>query len=189
MQRMQKYIDQLLVDLLEARPAVIIRDSPFFDPEDGDDWLMDMEEADLAARKPLSEWTGIRQEQLPPARMLSDEQILALLHEIIDLLQAFNLSATFHTFVPERKQYHAIRESWNQEVPFLKFSMYYLSYCNQDQKNCPLGQEFCQCAFLEDYLSDSMDLEEDDFDDPDSDLPWKNDSRFRRGLGWDDLDL
>lgn len=189
MQRMQKYIDQLLTDLVEARPVAAIHDAPFFDPEEGDDWLLDMEESDLAPRKPLSEWTGIRQEQLPPARMMSDEQIQALLYELIDLLQAYNLAAAFHTYVPERKQYHAIRESWNQEVPLLKFSVHYLNYCDHDQKNCPLGQEFCQCAFLEDYLSESMEMGDEDLDDPDGDLPWENDSRFRRGLGWDDLDL
>lgn len=185
---MQKYVDQLLADLAEAYPSTVVYDTLFFDDEDGEEWMEELEEIDLSPYKPLSEWTGIRQEQLPPARMMSDEQIHALLQELISLLRAFNIAVAFHAFVPERKQYHAIREHWRQEAPFLKRSMHHLKYCDHDFDRCPLGSEYCQCALLDDYLADSLDLEEetDDFDD---DLPWKGDWPYRRGLGKDDLDF
>jgi len=150
--------------------------------------LLDMEEATLAPRKPLSEWTGIKQIQLPPARMMSDQQIESLLQGVIELLQAFNLMSAFHSYVPVRKQYHAIREYWNQDVPFLKYSVHYLSYCDRNQKKCPLGNEHCQCAFLEGYLAKSLRLEENDIEDFDS-LDWENNPRYRSDPGWDDLDF
>jgi hypothetical protein len=189
MQRMQRYIDQLLVDLANAKPAAVMYDFSFPEGGEGEEWKLDLEEASLAPRKPLSDWTGIKQIQLPPARMISDQQIESLLQALIELLQAFNLMSAFHTYVPVRKQYHAIREHWNQDVPFLKYSVYYLDYCDHNQKNCPLGGEYCQCAFLEDYLAESLELEEADFEDLDDDLDWENDPRYRRDPGWDDLDF
>ena len=190
MQRMQRYIDQLTADLVMAKPAAATYNFSFSDREEGEEWMLDLEEIDLAPRKSLSTWTGIQQVELPPARLLSDQQIDSLLQTLLDLLQAYNLIASFHTYVPQREQYHAIREHWDQQVPLLKHSVYYLDYCDQDQQKCPLGSEYCQCAFLEDYLTDSLDYDEEDLEEmDDEDLDWENDPRYRRGLGWDDLDL
>ena len=182
MQRMQRYVDQLIADLAKAKPAAVVYDLSFSDGDAGEEWKLNLEESALAPRKSLSEWTGIEQVQLPPARMLSDQQIQSLLKAIIELLQSFNVIAAFHTYVPIRKQYHAIREYWKQDVPFLKYAVHHLNYCDHDQKKCPLGEEYCQCAYLEDYLAESMDFEEESFDDRD----WENDRRY---LGWDDLDF
>ena len=190
MQRMQKYVDQLIADLAAAKPAFspLNYELSFGGGEDDDHgWLQEMEEIDLAPRKMLHEWTGIQQVQLPPDHMLTDQELEDLLVALLDLLHSFNLMAAFHTALPERKQYMAIRHFWDQEVPFLKHSTYYLQYCDHDKKNCILGSQDCQCAFLEKYMAQSFDFE-DELDDMDDDLRWKNDPRHR-DTGWDSPDF
>lgn len=185
---MQKYVNQLLGDLRAAKPALVFHDLPFSrEDEEGEEWLESIEELDLAPRKPLSEWVGIRKIQLPPAHMLSEAQIHSLLREIIDLLYAFNIMVAFHTYVPESKQYQVIRRQWDQKVPFLSHTVYYLEYCEQDLRNCPLGSEHCQCAFLEEYLFAAFNPDHDR-EEADDYLHDKSDPPYRRGF-WDELDF
>lgn len=111
---METYIQQLVTDITTATENAIF---PF--PETDwniHDWISDEEENQTAPVRELEEWTGIKQEQLPPAEMLSDSQISWLLTALKKMLDTYNCSFVLQTEVPERIQYAAIRENFGQSV-------------------------------------------------------------------------
>jgi len=74
---MENYLEQLLSDIDYATKNV---SWPFAEKElQLWDWIPDEEENKSAPIRSLEEWTGIHKEQLPPAEMLSDEQVNRLL--------------------------------------------------------------------------------------------------------------
>lgn len=106
---MHHYLTHLLSDIASATENV---SWPFIRKEGGydlGDWIPDEEEERMAPGRELDAWTGIRQEQLPPVDMLSDEQVHTLLVALKKLLDAYNCSFVLQTEVPERIQYMTIR--------------------------------------------------------------------------------
>lgn len=74
---MQNYIHQLLSDISCATENI---SWPFAEKQlELHDWMTDEEEDAKAPLRELEEWTSIKKEMLPPAEMLSDEQVNNLL--------------------------------------------------------------------------------------------------------------
>jgi hypothetical protein len=85
---MEKYIEQLLADIVHATENV---SSPFVEKElQLHDWISDEDEDKTAPVRSLEEWTGISKEMLPPAEMLNDEQMNQLLDALKKMLDAYN---------------------------------------------------------------------------------------------------
>ncbi|HEX5653782.1 MAG TPA: hypothetical protein VFX58_11950, partial [Chitinophagaceae bacterium] len=143
---MQKYINQLLGDIVNSTANV---NWPFAEKElHIHDWIPDEEEEKTAPLHNLEDWTGIRQEMLPPETMLNDEQLHAVLEALKKMLDAYNCSFVLQTQVPERIQYAAIRDNFNQEVKVKRWHMGFFELCvpGTEHGKCVLG-EHCQCAF------------------------------------------
>ena len=116
---MQKYIGQLLIDIADATENV---SWPFVEKSgDWNDWVTHDEEESTAPIRQLEEWTGITKEQLPPEEMLSDKQVGDVLRALNKMLDAHNWSFVLQIEVPERIQYAAIRDTFNQEAKVMRW--------------------------------------------------------------------
>jgi hypothetical protein len=155
---MAKYISQLLIDIAYATENV---SWPFVE-EDGDlhDWIPPDEEERTAAVRDLEEWTGIRKEQLPPPEMLSDTQVVWLLSALKAMLDAYNWSLVLQIEVPERIQYAALRDNFNQPAKVKRWHYGFFELCRPGTEHgkCALG-EYCQCAFYTHFFSGFTDEE------------------------------
>ena len=153
---MQNYINQLLQDIAYATENV---SWPFAEKEMHlHDWISDEDEDRMAPLKDLEEWTGIRQEMLPPVEMLNDEQVSQLLKSLNKMLDAYNWSFVLQIQVPERIQYAAIRDNFNQQAKIKRWHMGFFEMCKAGTEHgkCALG-DFCQCAFFAEFFKDMID--------------------------------
>ena len=153
---MQKYIDQLLADIAYATGNVSL---PFVEKQLGlHDWISDEEENKIAPVRNLEEWTGIRQEMLPPAAMLSDVQLHQLLEALKKMLDEYNWSFVLQTQVPEKIQYAAIQKNFDQQAKIKRWHMGFFETCKPGTEygKCALGK-YCQCAFYAELFSGFVD--------------------------------
>lgn len=153
---MEKYLQQLLTDIAFATANVSL---PFVEKElNLQDWLSPEEEEKFAPVRQLEEWTGIYKEQLPPAEMLNDKQVYALLEALKKMLDAYNWSFVMQIEVPERIQYETIRNNFNQEAKVKQWHMGFFEVCRAgtEHKKCALG-EYCHCAFFAELFSNFID--------------------------------
>ena len=161
---MQKYINQLLADIAYAIENVSL---PFAEKQlELHDWIPDEEEDKTAPVRNFEEWTGIKQEMLPPESMLNDEQVHQLLKALNKMLDAYNWSFVLQTSVPERIQYATIRDNFNQEAKIKRWHMGFFEVCRSGTEHgkCALG-EYCQCTFyaelFKDFIDEDLTLEEE----------------------------
>jgi hypothetical protein len=155
---MLKYIDQLLTDIANATQNVSL---PFVEKQlELHDWIPDEEEDKIAPVRNLEEWTGISKEMLPPESMLNDEQVHHLLEALKKMLYAYNWSFVLQTPVPERIQYAALRDNFNQEAKLKRWHMGLFQLCRPGTEHgkCALS-EYCQCAFYTELFSGFIDEE------------------------------
>ena len=153
---MERYVEQLLEDIACATENV---DWPYREAGLGiHDWVSDEEEERTAPRRPLEEWTGIRKAQLPPAEQLDDDQVRRLLQALKAMLDAHNWSFVLQTQVPERTQYAAIRDNFDQEAKVKRWHMGFFQLCRPGTPHgeCALG-EHCQCRFYEEFWAGCVD--------------------------------
>jgi hypothetical protein len=149
---MQHYLTQLLTDVAHATDNL---PRPYM-PEGGldlHDWLSPEEEENTAPTKQLEEYTGIQQAALPPAEMLTDEQVKQLLEALNKLLNECNWHFVMQIEVPERIQYETIRQNFNQEIKLKQWHIGFFEFCQpgQEHKTCTLG-EYCHCAFFKEFF-------------------------------------
>jgi hypothetical protein len=155
---MKRYVEQLLADITYATENV---EWPYEECESGiEGWMSDEEEERTAPRRDLEEWTGIHKTQLPPEDRLTDEQVQRLLNALKGMLDAYNWSFVLQTCVPERIQYAAIRDNFDQEALVKRWNMGFFQLCRSGTPHgtCALG-EYCQCRFYEELFSGFVDAE------------------------------
>ena len=111
---MHPYLTHLLSDIAYATENVSW--PSFEEAMDWHDWISPEEEDRIAPARDLEAWTGIKQEQLPPVAMLSDDQVHVLLEALKKMLDAYNWSFVLQISVPERVQYETIRLNFNQQA-------------------------------------------------------------------------
>jgi hypothetical protein len=153
---MQNYIHQLLADIAYAAENVSL---PFTEKQTGIyEWVAEEEEEKMAPVRNLEEWTGISKEMLPSHEMLNDEQVHHLLKAVIEMLDAYNCLFVLQIQVPERIQYTAIRDNFNQHVKIKRWHPGFFNYCPPGtvHRKCALGK-YCQCAFFTKLFSDFID--------------------------------
>ena len=153
---MERYVQQLLKDIAYATENV---DWPYREREHGIlDWISDEDEERTAPRRPLGKWTGIRKAELPPVEVLSDEQVHRLLDALKKMLDAYNWSFIMQIEVPERIQYAALRENFDQEAIIKQRNMGLFELCRPGgpHDDCALG-EYCHCRFFEELWGGFVD--------------------------------
>jgi hypothetical protein len=155
---MERYIEQLLLDIAATAENISL---PFAERKvELHDWLSPEEEDQTAPIRNLEDWTGIREEQLPPAKMLTDQQVHRLLNALKKMLDAYNWSFVLQTEVPERIQYAAIRDNFSQQAKIKRWHMGFFELCRPGTEHgkCELG-EYCQCSFYAELFSEFSDEE------------------------------
>ena len=153
---MQNYINQLIADIVYATENVSL---PFAEKQlELHDWIPDEEEDKTAPTRNLEEWTGINKEMLPPQERLSDEQVHQLFNALNKMLEVYNWSFVLQTKVPERIQYAAIRDNFNQSAKVKRWHMGFFEVCKPGTEHgkCALGK-YCQCAFYAELFKDFID--------------------------------
>jgi hypothetical protein len=153
---MEKYIEQLLTDILYARENVSL---PFVEQDASLwDWMSEEEEERAAPVRRLEEWTGISKQQLPPVDLLSDNQVKLLLDALKRMLDEYNWSFVLQTEVPERIQYAALRDNFDQDAKVKQWHMGFFEICRPGTEHgkCALG-EYCHCAFYAELFKDMID--------------------------------
>lgn len=154
---MQKYLDHLLSDIEEATANISVPVGEY----DIWEWVSEEEEERTAQIRNLQEWAGITEEMLPPESMLNDEQVTLLLKSLNKMLDAYNCCFVIvQGKPPERIQYKAIRENFNQDVKVKSWHMGFFELCRPgtEHEKCALA-EYCQCAFFAEFFSGFVDEE------------------------------
>ena len=144
---MQHYLSQLLADLADATqnlpwPYVKQTEVALYDLKS------QQEEEATAPVRHLPQWTGITPDMLPPAVMLTDNDVSSVLKSLITLLAACNCHVVFQTEVPERFRYEAIRQNFDQNVKVFQWNDGFFQFCKPGTPvtTCALDQ-YCQCVF------------------------------------------
>lgn len=153
---MERYLQQLHADIAHATANVSL---PFVETAlDLYDWISDAEEEKTAPARQLEDWSGILKEGLPPVDMLTDAQVHELLHALKQLLDAYNCAFVLQTAVPERIQYTALRENFDQEVKIKQWHQGFFALCRPGTPHgtCALGA-YCQCAFFAELFAGLVD--------------------------------
>lgn len=144
---MKKYLSQFLTDIEVITQS--FQDIPSKEVEIWD-WISDEEEDQTARRLPLEEWTGIRQEQIPPAEMLTDKQIEKLYEALGNLLKAINYSIVFQFSIPLRAKYQILQKNWKQEAIQKAWHYGFFNTCFEKKAHdeCIMGAG-CECRYFE----------------------------------------
>lgn len=145
---MQRYIEQLIEDLHAATwnlnaPHEIWEESGA-DPDDELE-LEDMsyvEEFIYGDEIPISEITGINQEQLPFPEQLTKEQLALLSIELEKLLLNFHFILEFPEGYPAELRYPFIRNFWNENHVAMSFGNIHIEFCEYNEEKCPF-QGYC----------------------------------------------
>lgn len=125
---MERYIEQLIEDIRNSSEKAPKEDTGTDDP-DGTDSIRYAEQFVHGEAQPLSQITGIDQEQLPPVDKLNNKQINQLLNELIRLLNNFHFVPDFPEKVPVNLRYKVLREHWNDEYVSVGGGQVHIEFC------------------------------------------------------------
>ncbi|HLO60119.1 MAG TPA: hypothetical protein VK179_15325 [Bacteroidales bacterium] len=140
---MQRYLEQLIQDLRKATWKLRPPHELWFESEadpDNEPELEDMsyvEKYIYGEQIPVSEITGIDQENLPPPEMLTDDQKALLSVEMEKMLEVFHFVLDFPADYPMPNRYSFIRNFWNEKHVPLSFGESHIEFCDYDQNACP----------------------------------------------------
>ena len=165
---MQKYIDQLIEDLIQVaekpQKSIYIETPPHLEEHPY------IAELALVPFKSISEWTGIEPEVFPESYELSVlqcEQVIETIFKVFDTFQIELIDAPED--IPPEDLYDAITFNWDFPVQYLPSSGFELELCTGDPLTCWYG-EHCDCGEEQDFSDDetpSSNLDEDiDFELP-----------------------
>jgi len=157
---MEKYLEQLFADLNKASqkhtPPHDIWLSSGADP-DNEIELDDMsfvEEYIYGEKMPISEITGMCQEQLPPPDILNEEQQAMLSVKLEEFLTFFNFKLEFPQNFPNHQRYTFIRRFWGTEHVPVSFGTSHIEFCSYDEENCPFPGYCNTCSEFNVELED-----------------------------------
>ena len=153
---MEKYLQQLIDDINNATQNI---SWPVVEKQENIwDWVSEEEEDRTAKIRDLEEWTGIRKEMLTPESLLNDKQLSRLFKVLKVMLDAYNCCFVVLIEVPERLQYTALREYFDQPVKIRLQHMGFFELCRPgtEYTKCAL-KEYCHCAFFKEFFKDMID--------------------------------
>ncbi|HAH22578.1 MAG TPA: hypothetical protein DCL77_02230 [Prolixibacteraceae bacterium] len=168
---MERYLEQLMDDLQQA--IVNLKSSQ----GGGTDFDHDQESLDFSQVEkyeygevtPISEITGIQQEQLPPVEKLNEDQQALLAAALEDLLQHFHFELDFPRDYPLHLRYAFIRQLWSEEQVAVTFGNIHIEFCDYDEENCPFPGycNSCQEAseYMKNYIEHGSKANAEDMDD------------------------
>lgn len=152
---MQKYIQQLLIDIqqacLDVGPIHTLWEASEADP-DNELELEDMsfvEQYIYGNPEPIGEITSIPPETLPPTEKLTESQRETLAIALTQLLDHCHFQLEFPDSYPMELRYAFIRNFWNTEQVLLSYGNNHIEFCDYDSENCPFPGYCTSCAEVE----------------------------------------
>ena len=151
---MQKYVNQLIGDLREAkkRPRPPKMSLP---PEL--EFVRGAEEYLHGERYKMSQLFGLEKIQFPPKDKLTDEEMQALVDEIVALWLSFNFQPDFPEGLPLEYQYKILVDELDKETSHTTQGNLHIGFCTYDPDSCPFPGDFCTCKDFEDDEIEDMD--------------------------------
>lgn len=145
---MERYLEQLLEDLnnyiTKMKMAGISNDEtkPLM-TENDDDSLKESERyASGEGATAVGNTTNVQQMELPPAKMLSNDQKALLAKKLQEMLSYHHYILDFPERLPSHLKYPHIYKFWKQEHVPMKYGFVHVEFCNYDPENCPFP-EYC----------------------------------------------
>ena len=148
---MQKYVEQLLMDISQANDQVndfkIRQQKSSATPLSLED---DLQKAEFIS---LERLLGIPAEAFPPAYKLEAFQIELIIHSLKWTLFKYGYELNYPEKVSPSVIYSVIVKNMLKKIPLLQHNIWKLSFCGYDTQQCPYGKFHCQCAAWEEILS------------------------------------
>lgn len=152
---MQKYVQQLLIDIqqacLEVGPPHSLWEASEADP-DNELELEDMsfvEQYIYGNPEPIGKITSVPPETLPPTEKLTESQREILAIALTQLLDHCHFQLEFPDSYPMELRYAFIRDFWNTEQVLLSYGTNHIEFCDYDDENCPFPGYCKSCAEVE----------------------------------------
>lgn len=152
---MKRYIEQLIEDIHQAtwkiKPPHKIWEKSEADPYDELELedISYVEQYVYGEEKPISEITGIEDENLPHFDLLSVEQQSLLAKELENLLQCFHFHLDFPENFPEHLRYPFIKDFWSENHVPLSFGENHIEFCEHNEEFCPFPGYCKTCEEIE----------------------------------------
>ncbi len=134
---MQNYINQLITDLKTAKKNV----PP--DPMLGTEASYEEFEAKMFAIETAPDISpkklfGVGFEELPPAEMLSEQQMEQLIDAITEMWEEFNIGVAFKDNMPVKLQYELVRETFAEDIHYMPGSSFTHDFCSGWCPDCKI---------------------------------------------------
>ena len=144
----QRYIEQLIEDINRAswrvKPPSHIWDSVDTGSELEMEDISFVEKHYYGEELPISQITGIDQDQLPPLEYLSDEHRALLATKLETLLENFHFKLEFPEKVPAHERYFHIYNLWGERHVAMSFGTNHIQFCDMEEEEyCPFP-EYCE---------------------------------------------
>jgi len=137
---MKTYVIQLLEDIRNAHHTGVEEKLSFDEEMEG------IEDYATGRNIPpnLSERSGLKIEQFPPAEMLSEDQIKTIIDAFQAMLSSCHIAADFPAGLPVTRAYPLMINLLNEEAWFLPGGTLHYDFCDGYAPECPL-EEYCPC--------------------------------------------
>ncbi len=132
---MQRYVEQLIEDLQEAKKHV--PPEPVFS-EEYDEFEEQMLAIETAPDVPVKKLFGISYEELPPADKHTEAQMQQLIDAILETWSEFNISADFPADVPLQLRYELVRETFENDMNYMPGWSMHQDFCSGWCPDCKL---------------------------------------------------
>lgn len=142
---MQKYIDQLLEDILAAhKPA---EENKNKEPYSLRDHFREIEKF-VGMEEPehnFSYYCGLREQQFPSSELLTQKQVKTIFNAFSKLVLSWNISVLIPIAVPLPEAYSLLISVLNRKVFIVNFGNVVVEFCTSDPPTCPF-KEHCLCV-------------------------------------------
>jgi len=137
---MQRYIEQLIEDLQNAKKNVLPEPDFGESYEEFEEKMLEIESTPEVSAKQIF---GVSYEELPPVEKLTNEQIQILIDVICDTAAAFKCSFDFPESVPLKLQYQLIRNKFNEDIQIMPGFNLHFDFCSGWCPDCEIA-DYCK---------------------------------------------
>jgi hypothetical protein len=88
---------------------------------------------------------GLKKEDFPPADRLTEEQLNAVSHALLECTYNWNISIDLPDGLPAVLKYNLLVHSLKYKVVIVNSGFIHLELCHYDSEACPFGLEYCRC--------------------------------------------
>ena len=147
---MKKYLKYLLADINNAQRN--LPSAPPLDPEIPE-MFRGPEEFVNAPIKPMHEWFGLDVHAFPPSDKWTKGEMTLIVRAMKKLWRTFNYEPLFPERCGIEMRYNLLIGMLPEEIPWVSVGNISIDFCEDDPKNCGLG-EFCMCREVAEMMDE-----------------------------------